>query len=114
MGSQPLTAFTVESISRYYTLFVADHSPLDILYVSGGGVQNPLMMEGLAMKFHPIPVVDIAEKGISGDAKEAIGFAILANEAVYGNFANVPNATGATCRESVREVRLSINYDPKT
>ena len=96
-GLATLTAFTVESISRYYTLFVAGNSPLDILYVSGGGAQNPLMMEGLAEKFHPIPVVDIAEKGISGDAKEAIGFAILANEAVYGNFANIPNATGATC-----------------
>ena len=102
-GLATVTALTVESISRYYTDFVAGSSiidgPLDILYVSGGGAQNPLMMEGLAKKFHPIPVVDIAEKGILGDAKEAIGFAILANEAVHGNFANVPNATGATCRK---------------
>ena len=98
-GLATLAAFTVESISRYYTYFVAGNSPLDILYVSGGGAQNPLMMGGIAKKFHPIPVVDIAVKGISADAKEAIGFAILANEAVHGNFANVPNATGATCRK---------------
>ena len=98
-GLATLTAFTVESISHYYTDFVAGNSPLDILYVSGGGAQNPLMMEGLAKEFHPIPVVDITEKGTLGDAKEAIGFAILANEAVHGNFANVPNATGATCRK---------------
>ncbi|MXV78475.1 anhydro-N-acetylmuramic acid kinase [Candidatus Poribacteria bacterium] len=98
-GLATVTTFTVESISRYYTDFVVGNSPLDILYVSGGGAQNPLIMEGLAKKFHPIPVVDIAEKGLSGDAKEAIGFAILANEAVHGNFANVPNATGATCRK---------------
>ena len=98
-GLATLTAFTVESISHYYTDFVVGNSPLDILYVSGGGAQNPLMMEGLAKKFNPIPVVDIAEKGLSGDAKEAIGFAILANEAVHGNFANVPNATGAMCRK---------------
>ncbi len=98
-GLATLTAFTVESISRYYTDFIAGNTPLDILYVSGGGAQNPLIMEGLVQKFHPIPVVDIAEKGILGDAKEAIGFAILANEAVHGNFANVQNATGATCRK---------------
>lgn len=98
-GLATLTALTVESISRYYTNFVADNSPLDILYVSGGGAQNPLIMEGLAERFNPIPVVDVVEKGLSGDAKEAIGFAILANEAVHGNFANVPNATGATCRK---------------
>lgn len=98
-GLATLTTLTVESISRYYTNFVAGNSPLDILYVSGGGAQNPLMMEGLAKKFHPIRVVDIAEKGISGDAKEAIAFAILANEAVKGNFGNVPNATGASCEK---------------
>ena len=102
-GLATLTAFTVESISRYYKDFVAGNTPLDILYVSGGGAQNPLMMEGLAKKFQPIPVVapvvNSAEKGILGDAKEAIGFAILANEAVHGNFSNVPNATGATCRK---------------
>ena len=73
-----------------------------------GGAQNPLIMEGLAERFNPISVVDVAEKGhpykLVGDApvnsaKEAIGFAILANEAVHGNFANVPNATGATCEK---------------
>lgn len=98
-GLATLTALTVESISRYYTYFVACNSPIDILYVSGGGAQNPLLMEGLAERFNPISVVDVVEKGLSGDAKEAIGFAILANEAVHGNFANVPNATGATCRK---------------
>ncbi len=102
-GLATLTALTVESISRYYTYFIADNLPLDILYVSGGGAQNPLIMEGLAERFNPISVVDVAERGhlnkLAGDAKEAIGFAILANEAVHGNFANVPNATGATCRK---------------
>lgn len=96
-GLATLTALTVESITQYYKHFVASKSPLDILYVSGGGAQNPFMMRGLTDAFDPIPVVDVAEKGISGDAKEAIAFAILANEAVHGNFGNVPNATGASC-----------------
>ena len=96
-GLATLTALTVESITRYYIDFVEAKSPLDILYVSGGGAQNPFMMRGLAETFDPIPVVDVEEKGISGDAKEAIAFAILANEAVHGNFGNVPNSTGASC-----------------
>ncbi len=96
-GLATLTAFTVESISHYYTDFVASKTPLDILHVSGGGARNPLIMQGLADAFAPIPVVNVAEKGVSSDAKEAIAFAILANEAVHGNFANVPNATGASC-----------------
>lgn len=96
-GLATLTALTVESIAQYYTDFVETKTPLDILYVSGGGARNPLMMDGLAEAFAPIPVVDVAKKGISSDAKEAIAFAILANEAVHGNFGNVPNATGASC-----------------
>ena len=96
-GLATLTTLTVESIARYYQHFVATNTPLDILYVSGGGARNPLMMRGLAETFDPIPVVDVSEKGISGDAKEAVAFAILANEAVHGNFGNVPNATGASC-----------------
>ena len=98
-GLATLTALAVESIFRYYTDFVAKKTPLNILYVSGGGARNPLIMSGLAEAFDPIPVVDVVEIGVSGDAKEAIAFAILANEAVHGNFANVPNATGASCRK---------------
>lgn len=95
-GLATLTALTVESIFRYYKHFVETETPLDILYVSGGGAQNPLMMRGLTETFDPIPIVNVTETGISGDAKEAIAFAILANEAVHGNLGNVPNATGAS------------------
>ena len=95
-GLATLTALTVESIAHYYQKFVAKGSPMDILYVSGGGAQNTLMMARLAEALAPVPVVDVKEKGISGDAKEAIAFAILANETVHGNFNNVPKATGAS------------------
>lgn len=98
-GLATLTALTVRSIAQYYADYVMAQTPLDILYVSGGGARNPLMMRGLSDTFDPIPVVDVSETGVSGDAKEAIAFAILANEAVHGNCSNVPNATGASCRK---------------
>lgn len=54
------------------------------LYASGGGAHNPLLMQGLKdllpnITFHKMDVL-----GISGDAKEAILFAVLANEALAG------------------------------
>ena len=98
-GVATLTALTVRSITQYYADYVMENTPLNILYVSGGGVQNPLMMGGLSDAFDPIPVVDVSKTGVASDAKEAIAFAILANEAVHGNFSNVPNATGASCRK---------------
>ena len=96
-GIATLTALTVRSISQYYAGYVIAKTPLDILYVSGGGARNPIMMKGLSNAFAPIPVVNVSEIGMSSDAKEAIAFAILANEAVHGNCSNVPNATGASC-----------------
>ena len=98
-GLATLTALTVRSIFQYYSDYVLAKTPLDILYVSGGGARNPLMMHGLSDAFDPISVVDVSETGMSGDAKEAIAFAILANEAVHGNCSNVPNATGASSRK---------------
>lgn len=98
-GLATLTELTVRSIFQYYTDYVMAKTPLDILYVSGGGARNPLMMHGLSDSFDPIPVTDVSETGMSGDAKEAIAFAILANEAVHGNYSNVPDATRASCRK---------------
>ncbi len=98
-GLATLTALTVKSIFQYYADYVMAKTPLDILYISGGGARNPLMMRGLSDAFDPISVVDVSETGMSGDAKEAIAFAILANEAVHGNCSNVPNATGASYRK---------------
>ena len=54
------------------------------IYGSGGGVHNPLIMQSLkellpAFEFHKTD-----DLGISGDAKEAVLFATLANEALIG------------------------------
>jgi len=47
---------------------------------------------------HPINVGIVDDYGLSSDAKEAIAFAVLANETIHGNYGNVPNATGASKR----------------
>jgi anhydro-N-acetylmuramic acid kinase len=58
------------------------------LYMSGGGAHNPLMIEGLKELLPNVSFHKMIELGISGDSKEAILFAVLANEAVAGGRVN--------------------------
>jgi anhydro-N-acetylmuramic acid kinase len=66
------------------------------VFVSGGGVHNRGVMEALTELFAPIPVKNLSELGMDPDAKEAVGFAVLANETIAGRAGNVPAATGAS------------------
>ncbi|MBN8650120.1 MAG: anhydro-N-acetylmuramic acid kinase [Cytophagales bacterium] len=54
------------------------------LYASGGGAHNPLMMQSLRELLPNITFHKMDALGISGDAKEAVLFAVLANEALAG------------------------------
>lgn len=90
------TAFTVESIYENYRISILERYNLHEIIISGGGLHNLTLMNMLKQRFHPIPVKNIEEFGISSDAKEAIAFAILANETLNGNPNNVPSATSAT------------------
>ncbi|MBL7871341.1 MAG: anhydro-N-acetylmuramic acid kinase [Cyclobacteriaceae bacterium] len=58
------------------------------LYLSGGGAHNPLMIDWLKELLPHVSFHKMIELGISGDAKEAILFAVLANEAVAGGKVN--------------------------
>ncbi|KQS25465.1 anhydro-N-acetylmuramic acid kinase [Dyadobacter sp. Leaf189] len=53
------------------------------IYASGGGAHNPVLMQAISNRLNqPVGLID--ELGISGDAKEAVLFAVLANETVAG------------------------------
>jgi anhydro-N-acetylmuramic acid kinase len=54
------------------------------VYLSGGGVHNPLIVNLIKQELptHVIQTMDIL--GVSGDAKEAVIFAALANECIAG------------------------------
>ena len=54
------------------------------IYGSGGGVHNPLIMRYLQELLPNCDFKKTDDLGISGDAKEAVLFATLANEAVAG------------------------------
>jgi len=90
-----VTALTVESISRAYKRLLPEGSNIDEIYVSGGGAKNNFLMESLSSRLDPIPVLEYDSLGIPGEAKEALLMAVLANEHISGNPANLPRATGA-------------------
>jgi anhydro-N-acetylmuramic acid kinase len=55
------------------------------IIVSGGGIHNPLIMEYLQNNFEQASFKTTADVNINPDAKEAILFAILANEMIAGD-----------------------------
>lgn len=58
---------------------------IDAIYVSGGGLQNTYLMETLQAHCEEINMQSTASLGINPDAKEAVLFALLANECVAGD-----------------------------
>lgn len=58
------------------------------VYLSGGGAHNPLMLKWIKSLLPGVSFHDMTELGIPGDAKEAVLFAILANESLAGGKLN--------------------------
>ena len=94
-----LTELTVQTITGYIAQSITEQNPIDVLYVSGGGVHNQTIMRRLGELLSDTSVEPVDNSGISADAKEAIAFAILANETLHGNAGNLPSATGASTRK---------------
>ena len=81
-----LTRFSAETIATaiHTTIKKSVNSVENFtIYMSGGGAHNPLLVEWLK-ELLPYQFLTTDTLGISGDAKEAILFAILANETVSG------------------------------
>lgn len=91
------TMFTAYGIFRNYDKFVKEETAIDELIVSGGGAKNKFLYECLSKKFgSSVELKVIDDIGVSSDAKEAICFAVLANETISGNPTNIPRTTGAS------------------
>lgn len=90
------TVFTAFSIFESYRRFVRHTMQVDEMIVSGGGVKNVALMSALRYYFPNSAVKPSDELGVSSEAKEAMCFAILANETMAGNPTNLPSVTGAT------------------
>lgn len=85
------TAFTARSIADAYRRFLG---PVDEVMVGGGGTRNPVLMQMLADALPGARVQTHEAVGIDSDAKEAIAFALLANDCILGLPTNISGATG--------------------
>jgi anhydro-N-acetylmuramic acid kinase len=65
-----------------------------VLYVTGGGRHNKALMHRLAAAL-PCRVTGLDTLGVRIDAKEAVDFAVLGNEALHGHATNLTPVTGA-------------------
>jgi anhydro-N-acetylmuramic acid kinase len=73
-------------------------TPVDLI-VSGGGVHNRAIMQGLRARLPArVTIRTTADLGIPADAKEAVAFALLASATLDGEPSNVPSVTGARRR----------------
>jgi anhydro-N-acetylmuramic acid kinase len=88
-----LAALTVESIARAARAFFP--RPPARWLLCGGGVHNPVLVEGLRERLAPAVLESTADHGIDPDALEAVAFAVLGWCAARGRPSNLPAATGA-------------------
>jgi anhydro-N-acetylmuramic acid kinase len=88
-----LTRFVAEAIALGLRRHAA--APIDEVLVSGGGGRNPVLIDALRRAVAPVPVRGSDSIGLDPDAKEAVAFAVLANETLFGRPGNLPGATGA-------------------
>jgi anhydro-N-acetylmuramic acid kinase len=95
LGLEDLLATLAElsavGVARAVQLAFAGRATPTAVYASGGGAHNPALLQALARHLPGTRFGRTDELGVPGDAKEAILFAVLANEAVAGT----PVAIGA-------------------
>jgi anhydro-N-acetylmuramic acid kinase len=101
-----VTAYTAECIYENYRRFILPIYDVSEVLICGGGVHNQTLMRFLRERLHPIDVGIVDDYGLSSEAKEAIAFAVLANETIHGNYGNVPNATGASKRVILGKIAM--------
>jgi anhydro-N-acetylmuramic acid kinase len=104
------TELTARSVAAAVTRFVLAETTVHQLIVSGGGARNAFLMQRLQSALPYIKVLSSDDLGIPTAAKEAIGFAILANETLHLNAGNVPSATGARRPVVLGKVVYGDNY----
>lgn len=90
-----VTMFTANSIVHHYQKNISPYYHIDEVILDGGGSYNKTLVEMIkeSLKEAPCKVLIQEEIGYSSSAKEAIAFAVLANETYHRNPSNVPSAT---------------------
>jgi anhydro-N-acetylmuramic acid kinase len=78
-----LNRFSADTVVDAIKSFTAE-SDTYFVYVSGGGMHNPLLMENIKSQLSGMKFFTTNDLHINPDAKEAVLFALLANECICG------------------------------
>ncbi len=89
------TVLTASSIAEAFHRFILPKAEVHDVIVSGGGARNPLLMAELEALLPNLEFLSPKSFGVSGEAKEAFAFAVLAYESFHDRPGNLPSATGA-------------------
>lgn len=89
-------ALTAASIGDAFHRFVAE--PVGEVLVSGGGAENPVLIDAIAARLAPRVVRRFSDVYFAGEAKEAVAFALLGYLFLERRAGNVPSVTGAQGR----------------
>ena len=101
--------FTVDTIYNAYEDFIFTDWKIDEVILSGGGAYNPVIFERLKEKLAPIEVEKSDKYGISAESKEAVSFAVLANETLFANCSNLSKVTGALSPSPLGKISIGKN-----
>lgn len=80
-----LTRLTADTIAEALLQTISNFQFPISLYLSGGGAHNPLIVQHLKVQLPGWKIKPMQTLGVDGDAKEAVLFAVLANETVAGS-----------------------------
>ena len=86
-------ALTAASIADSFRRFVPE--PVNELVVSGGGAENPALVDAIAAALPNVVVKRFSDLFFDGEAKEAVAFALLGYLHLMGEPGNLPSVTGA-------------------
>ena len=103
-----LTAFTAHSIADQYRRFLP--GPPDEVVVGGGGSRNPVLMQLLSELLDPSQIRLHEDFGLPSLGREAVYFALMAHETLFGRPSTVPSCTGATHPVVMGKLVPGANY----
>jgi len=90
-----LAQLTVRTVVSAVMEHALQRSHYEEVILSGGGVLNPALADGIRKGLSKLFVADADEYIVPGKAKEAVLMAVLARETLLGRPGNLPSATGA-------------------
>jgi anhydro-N-acetylmuramic acid kinase len=90
-----VTVYTSYTIAYNINNFIPVKDKNMELLVNGGGANNSCIMSLLKELLPGLNIKRIDENGINSDNKEAVLFAVLANESINCNYGNIRSATNA-------------------